>query len=221
MFFDGIMERLGPNGTLCVPTFTYSFPRGEAYEPDAPSQMGMFAEWVRLRGWRSPDPCYSVAAVGELAQELTEYAPENSFDSQASFWARLKDLPGKILNLNFDAGSTFVHYVERDMNVPYRFDKTFVGAVREGGSVRLARRSTIWVRYLDDALEARFEAFDALARQEGLFQTARLGRGEMGVIDADQTYGLIYNTLLKRPWFLTKAEVLGVEPDPARFSELR
>lgn len=222
MFFDAIMERIGPNGTLCVPTFTYSFPRGEVYDPMAGSpEMGMFSEWVRVKGWRSPDPCYSVAAIGDEAQELTEYAPENSFDSQASFWARFRDLNGKILNLNFDAGSTFVHYVERDMNVPYRFDKTFMGVVREGGTSHLARRSTIWVRYLDDALEARFEAFDALARGCGLFHTVKLGRGEMGVIGANETYGLIYNTLPSRPWFLTKAEVIGVEPDPAKFSELR
>ena len=221
MFFDCIMERIGGHGTLCVPTFTYSFPRGEAYSPDCPSKMGAFSEWVRVRGWRSPDPCYSVAAVGDEAQFLTECAPENSFDSQASFWARLRDMDGKILNLNFDAGSTFVHYVERDMNVPYRFDKTFMGCISEGGTSRLARRSTIWVRYLDDALEARFEAFDALAREQGLFHTEPLGRGEMGVIGANETYGLIYNTLLTRPWFLTKAEVLGVTPDPTKFRELR
>jgi hypothetical protein len=87
--------------------------------------------------------------------------------------------------------------------------------------VKWTTRSTIWVRYLDDALEARFEAFDALAREYGVFQTAKMGRGEMGVISAHETYALIEETLPKRPWFLTKAEVLGVTPDPVRFSELR
>jgi aminoglycoside 3-N-acetyltransferase len=220
MFFDAIMERLGPNGTLCVPTFTYSFPRGEVYDPEAGApEMGIFANWVRVRGWRSPDPSYSVAVVGCLAQELTENAPENSFDRNASFWSLFHGFGGKVLNLNFDAGSTFIHWVERQLDVPYRFDKTFAGTVRYDGLRTVY--STIWVRYLDDALEARFEAFDALARERGMFQTERLGRGEMGVISAHDTYRLIEETLPSRPWFLTKAEVLGVEPDPARFSELR
>ena len=35
------------------------------------------------------------------------------------------------------------------------------------------------------------------------------------------TFKLIEETLPSRPWFLTKAEVLGVTPDPAKFSELR
>ena len=36
-------------------------------------------------------------------------------------------------NLNFDAGSTFVHYVERSLKVPYRFDKSFSGIFRRKG----------------------------------------------------------------------------------------
>jgi aminoglycoside 3-N-acetyltransferase len=127
---------------------------------------------------------------------------------------------GKVLNLNFDAGSTFVHWVERELKVPYRFDKRFRGTILHCG-VEYPGRSTIWVRYLDDALEASFEAFDRLARERGMFKTERLGRGELGVISASDTYKLIEETLPSRPWFLTKAEALGVTPDPVRFSELR
>jgi aminoglycoside 3-N-acetyltransferase len=222
MFFDAIMERLGPNGTLCVPTFTYSFskPEPEVFDwEDGPSKMGMFAEWVRSRGLRSADPCYSVVAVGAKA-DITSLVAENSFDTRASFFGRLWIEEGKVLNLNFDAGSTFVHWVEREMDVPYRFDKTFKGVIRGCGN-DIDVRSTIWVRYLDDALDAEFTAFDRLARERGMFKTATLGRGEMGVISAHDTYNLIKETLPSRPWFLTKAEVLGVEPDPARFSALR
>ena len=222
MFFEAIMRRI-PGGTLCVPTFTYSFPKGEVYDPDrTASKMGMFAEWVRSASAtsRSLDPCYSVAAIGSLARELVEYVPENSFDACDSFFARFDEAGGKVLNLNFDAGSTFVHWAERMLRVPYRFDKTFDG-VTHIRDEKCRVYSTIYVRYLDDALEARFEAFDALAREQGKFVTAKLGRGEMGVISAEDAYNLIAETLPKRPWFLTKAEAMGVEPDPAKFSELR
>ena len=112
--------------------------------------------------------------------------------------------------MNFDAGSTLAHYVERELKVPYRFDKSFHGTIRENGADRSAR-SVIWVRYLsDDALVAAFEPFDTLARARGLFPTRPLGRGSIGVISARDTYDLIAQTLPVRPWFLTKAEAMGI-----------
>ncbi len=212
IFLEEILARVGPNGTLAVPTFTYSFPRREIFDiRRTSSNMGAFSEWVRRHpgAVRSCDPCYSVAAIGAEAEQLTRDVSTNSFDHN-SFFGRFSRRNGKILNLNFDAGSTFVHFVERKLNVPYRFDKTFVGVVRDN-SVDCSVSSTIWVRYLsDDSLEAAFEAFDEAARAEGLFVTAPLGRGQLGTISADATEDLIRRLIVHRPWFLTRAEKLGV-----------
>jgi aminoglycoside 3-N-acetyltransferase len=212
VFLEEILRRVAPGGTLVVPTFTYSFPRREVFDIEASrSAMGTFAEWLRKRSdaSRSCDPCYSVAAVGARASEMTGDVSSNSFDEN-SFFSRFAACNGKVLNLNFDAGSTFIHYVERKIGVPYRFDKTFYGTIREGG-VERAAHSTIWVRYLsDNALEAAFEPFDAIARAEGLFAVARLGRGAVGAISAQAVADIIVRTLPQRPWFLTKAEQCGV-----------
>lgn len=211
LFVESVIERIGPEGTLVVPTFTYSFPKGEVFDPDATaSDMGMFSEWVRrhAEAQRSLDPCYSVAAIGGAATGLTADTPENSF-GRGSFFDRFYHAGGKVLNFNFDAGSTFVHYVERCLDVPYRFDKTFTGRILVRGEGR-AERCTIWVRYKsDDALVAAFEPFDRIARQKGLFETRPLGRGEVGVISAKDTFNLIADTLSTRPLFLTRAEVLA------------
>lgn len=212
LFAEAVFEHIGSEGTLTVPTFTYSFPRNEVFDPDtSASNMGMFAEWVRKHpdARRSVDPSYSIAALGGSADMLTKDAPENSF-AEGSFFDRFYKLGGKILNFNFDAGSTFVHYVERCLDVPYRFDKTFRGTLRLKGENRKAK-NTIWVRYLsDDSLVAAFEGLDELARAEGVFHTQRLGRGEIGVITAADTYDLIARALPHRPWLLTKAEALGI-----------
>lgn len=212
LFADAVFERIGEEGTLTVPTFTYSFPRNEIFDPDTTaSNMGMFAEWVRKHpeAYRSIDPSYSIAALGGSARTLTVDAPENSFGA-GSFFDRFYRAGGKIMNFNFDAGSTFVHYVERCLDVPYRFDKTFSGTLRLKGEETQAQ-NTIWVRYLsDDALAAAFEGLDELAREKGLFYTRKLGRGEIGVFSAADTYDLIARTLPHRPWLLTKAEALGV-----------
>ncbi len=209
---EAILARIAPGGTLVVPTFTYSFPNREIFDVrNSASKMGAFAEWLRRHpeARRSADPCYSVAALGARAAALTQDVPENSF-GPGSFFDRFHRAGGKILNMNFDAGSTLVHYVERALRVPYRFDKVFAGTIREEGRDRSAR-SVIWVRYLsDDALAAAFEPFDRLARERGLFATRPLGRGSIGVISSRDTYQLIAETLPKRPLFLTRAEALGV-----------
>ena len=71
---------------------------------------------------RSYDSSYSVLGIGKNALRMIENAPINSF-GENSFFERFYQSEEKILNLNFDAGSTLIHYFERLLNVPYRFDK--------------------------------------------------------------------------------------------------
>jgi aminoglycoside 3-N-acetyltransferase len=212
IFFDALMDRLGPSGTLIVPTYTYSFPRGDTFDPGTTSSgMGLFAEWVREHpdSRRSADPSYSIAAIGANAVFHTADAPENSF-GPGSHFHRLRDAEAKLLKLNHP-GCTYIHYVEREFGVPYRFDKSFVGTLLENGD-RRASRSTIWVRYLsDDTLVHRPYGFEAVAREQEKMVSHRLGRGEITMISCRDAYDLIADTLPKRPWFLTAAESMGVD----------
>lgn len=214
MFFDALMQRMGCKGTVVVPSFTYSFPRRQTFELslEAP-EMGLFAEWIRQRpeARRSLDPSYSVAAIGDKADLLTEDAPQNSF-SKAGFFGRFAHENGLILNLNFDAGSTFLHYLEREMDVPYRFDKTFEGVIRNDGMETLCE-NTIYVRYLSSDLTApAFEPFHREATERGYFKTQPLGRGSFGSIRAGDCDKLLADILPQRPWFLTAADGYGVIP---------
>ena len=105
-----------------------------------------------------------------------------------------------------------MHYVERKLGVPYRFDKMFSGLFRKGNTEE-KRNATIWVRYWAKGTEAKFEPFDQLAREKGLYKTTKIGRGFVGMISAEDTYRLIKDTLPSRPWFLTQAEETGLAPD--------
>jgi len=213
-FTEALLDRLGPDGTLVVPVFTYSFPKGEVFDPaEAASSMGAFSEWIRQHqgARRSHDPSYSVAALGARADELTREVPENSFGSD-SFFERFDRLEGAICNLNFDAGSTYLHYLEREMQVPYRFDKTFEGTICRDGTERVAR-NTIYVRYLsDDLTAAAFEPFHKVALARGDFQTHPLGRGQVGVIRSTACRRLLEEVLPDRPWLLTRADGTGHDP---------
>ena len=112
-FFEALINKIGRNGTIVVPSFSYSFPQKKIFFPEHPvPEMGIFSNWIfgLSESYRSIDPCYSISAIGKLAKKLTINSPENSFDEKGFFGRFLKN-NGVILNFNFDAGSTLIHFM--------------------------------------------------------------------------------------------------------------
>jgi len=212
-FFKVIQSLIGSKGTIVVPAFTYSFPRKQKFNLNSQIvEMGIFSEWLRQKpdSLRSLDPSYSVVAWGEKAKFFTNQVPENSFGPD-SFFDRFDKQEGVILNLNFDAGSTYLHYLERESNVSYRFDKTFEGLIASGDA-DIKSKSTIYVRYMHDLTHPQFEKFDVIARQKGKFFTSKLGRGEIGLIRARECREIFENSLIDSPYLLTRGSSLKVMP---------
>ena len=205
LILDSFLEVLGVNGTLVVPTFTYSFANGLIFNHlKTASNCGIFSESIRnnQNAIRSADPNISVAAIGKKSVLLTKNVPENAYGAE-SFFDRFYKQNGKICNINFDAGSTFVHYVERRMGVPYRFDKTFSGVYIDEVGNKSRRNSTIWVRHLQHNTKPRFEELSRLVTLRNLFVRAKLGRGFVGCISANNAYSFIQEHLKESPMFLT------------------
>ena len=200
-------EVLGPGGTLVVPTFTYSFCRGQEFDPEkSPSTCGLFTEMFRQmpQALRSQDPIFSVSAIGPKAKSLTENVPEDCFGKE-SFWELLLQNDGLICNLNFDAGSTFIHYVERRLDVPYRFLKRFDGILIRDGQ-KIPKAAYHFCRDLSNPkLKARFELFDFIGREKGLVKTSFAGRGAVVVIRTSDVFDLIKKEIRTIPELLTAA----------------
>lgn len=197
---------IGPQGTIVVPAFTYSPSKDEVFDLNSSiKNMGIFSEWIRRNpsSTRSLDPFYSVAALGDHANELTTGAPENSFGEDC-FFERFLRLNGKILNFNLDAGSTFLHYVERRLSVPYRFDKTFTAKIVVDGKFSTTK-STIWVRdLLDPETEADFAKFDLYCETNRILKRTPLGRGIVTCISARDSYRIVEEQIRSREDFLIR-----------------
>jgi len=129
-FIDTIEEYLGTTGTLILPTFTYSFTKGEIYDIDrSPSNVGMITELFRQRSGvlRSPDPIFSVAASGKNRELFSKCDPYESFGPESVF-NLLHDVNGWILGMGCSINSvTYTHYVEKCCQVDYRYEKRFSG----------------------------------------------------------------------------------------------
>jgi len=213
MYLDAITDAIGPTGTLIVPTYTYSFCRKQTFDPaTTPSAMGLLAEWVRTRpgAVRSADPCFSVALLGRDPDRFCHDLPANSFAPGSTF-DRFTAENGKMLCLNHP-GCTLLHYVERQLAVPYRFDKPFTGTMTVNGNSRTLDWE-IFVRYLsDDRLEHDPHPFVDLIKSTGMARWRPLGRGEALTITARQVFDSVAQALPNAPWLLTEAHAAGHIP---------
>ncbi len=141
---DALLEVLGPEGLLAVPTFTSTFkdeksgPGGKVWNPDTtPSRVGSLTNYVLKQPGRarSDHPTHSLAALGKRA---AEFCAGHSWKEGASTfdrngpWGKLIDWDGKILWLGTDMRTqTAVHVVEDWMQLPYM--SKCIALVEDGG----------------------------------------------------------------------------------------
>lgn len=126
-----VLQQLGPRGTLLVPTFNWDFCWGKPYIHErSMSHLGMFSNSVLFdkRAVRSIHPMFSFAGIGENTGKIFSQIGSSSFGSNSVF-ERLLRHNIKIILVNCRSDIAFVHYVEQQKKVGYRFMKYFRGDV--------------------------------------------------------------------------------------------
>lgn len=203
-FKDAIFQVIGTKGTLVMPTFSYSFCNNEIFDKDKTSTIcGIFSELLLSdnQSIRSDDPNFSIAGIGENAEYFTKDAPQHSFGKN-SFWERFLQRNGKICNFNFDSGSTLIHYVEKLLNVPYRYDKAFIGKSIVNG----IREVKTYYHFVYDKSKPNngpnFIKLDEKAKKNGMVKISNLGKGQIVCINAREMVELIKKELDRNPTFL-------------------
>lgn len=208
VFFITIMDVIGEEGTLIVPTFTYSFMKKETFDPRvSSSNMGMFSEYVRKLSntLRSLDPNFSIAAIGKNAGYYTTIESKHSFDKN-SFFDKFFQRNGIFINMNLDAGTTFVHYIEKTIEVPYRFDKEFCGAVNYNNEVL----NDCFTHFVYDHSKIEntpdFSRIEPSLISKGLLNVTKLGLGRLISFSSVDYFYSIVNDYILNPSFLIKGK---------------
>ncbi|HWL53190.1 MAG TPA: AAC(3) family N-acetyltransferase [Chthoniobacteraceae bacterium] len=130
---DALLEVLGPEGTLLMPTFVQSwlcFEKGPArnrevipYHKDAPIFTGTIPNAFLKRAgvFRSAHVSHSVAGIGPLAERcLLEHGATDAPVGKTSPWAQLHELGGKMVFLGAPLSAcAFLHYLEDEVGADY------------------------------------------------------------------------------------------------------
>jgi aminoglycoside 3-N-acetyltransferase len=127
-----LIDYLGPNGTLIIPTFNFTSWSNNHYFDiaETPSEMGILTEIARNRddGVRTKHPIYSFMIFGKMKDEFLECSDKEAFGDNSVF-ALFHKLNGNILSIGLDFNSSFTltHFVELNSGVNYRRVKEFSG----------------------------------------------------------------------------------------------
>ena len=131
-FIQALIDLIGDQGTIVVPTFTYSFTTSKQYDiENSISEVGKFSEKFRniKKAIRSRNPIFSVASIGKLSKKIKKLSEITSFGSQSIFDFLYKN-NGKIFCIGCSFNRvTFTHFVEEKLKIKYRYHKKFDGRI--------------------------------------------------------------------------------------------
>jgi aminopeptidase-like protein/aminoglycoside N3'-acetyltransferase len=188
---DAILEVIGPDGTLIMPTFNYDFLKGVVWDMrTSPSQMGILTELMRqdLRARRMFHPIYSMAAIGEHADELAAHRSNDCF-GETTIFKKLRDWDAKILiiGLPYSKSITFLHHCEQVAGVDYRFLKEFHGTAVDAQGKAHETTVTMFVRDVDRGVVLDFEPIGALLDSQ-VVNKKKIGLGDVRLMKCNDVF---------------------------------
>lgn len=206
-FVDLLKDVVGPEGTIAMPTFTYSATEDKTFDVNnSPSTVGALTEYFRkLPGVvRTIEPILSVAIWGKRKKYLSDIG--NDSYGKKSFFDRFHKLKGKILLLG-TRSCTFFHHIERMHGVPYRFAKKFKGIIRNQGKTYEAK-FVYYARRLDRKKNTSHFSIAAedMARS-GLLRKIKVGRSAIATVRSDVLFKEVFKNLDRDPEYYLKSDL--------------
>ncbi len=203
---DALLDVLGEEGTLIMPTFNFDFCKGKPWDVrNTPSHMGILTELVRQdpRSKRVFHPIYSFAIIGRHADFLTRERYKSSYGENSVF-AKLRQLDGKIMvvGLSYNDSMTFFHHVEEMEGVDYRYMKEFTGLVTDEEGNTYEDTFTMLVRDIERGVHTMVDPMGALMEEAGVIQVRKIGEAKVSLMNANEVYEFTAREMRRDPRLL-------------------
>jgi len=174
--FQSLMERLGSEGTLLAPSFSYDYARnGTPYHHESsPSEVGPFTEYLRTRAgaFRSIHPLNSLVGVGKHAQAILKNVGRAGYGVRSPYM-RLGEYDTKFAFLGTRFTElTYVHHLEQLYGVNYMYNKLYNTPVHKDGVV-LPGPWLCFVRYLGIGVSTDLSPLETALRDKGMLKESK------------------------------------------------
>jgi len=211
---DALLEAIGPEGTLVLPTLTFNIVNANNPVFDVrstPSVVGRITEVFRQRDGvvRSLHPTHSCAAAGPLADALTEgHEKDITPCGRRSPFARLIDKDGRIVFLGVDLScNTTFHALEEMACVPWLFDRwEDLYTIGYDG-----RKIPVPSRRHSSGMSRDFQKMEPVLERASVLTRGKIGAAEVRVVDAQAMEKVVLGRLAQDPFLLLSQDVAARE----------
>lgn len=207
---DSLLEALGEEGTLLMPTFNFDFCKGSDWDVrETPSQMGYMTNLARLdpRASRVFHPIYSFAVIGKHAEAFGNLRYKSSYGANSAF-AKLRKLEGKIMviGLSYNDSMTFFHHIEELEGVDYRYLKDFTGNITDWDGNTTVDTYQMLVRDIDQGVQTMVDPMGALFEEAGISKVHKIGQADVKLMNANEVYEFTVREMKRDPYLLYQIE---------------
>jgi len=206
-----IAHLLGPDGTLMMPTFTYSYSgiwHVAPFDPDETPGIsnGVLSETLRKfpGALRSAHPTYSVAAIGKHAERITKDKENAAPLGRGSSYGIALELNARILLIGVgNDRNSLLHYAEVMAGLPYN-DIPFrefwgrTAIVKKGGEITECPLPDEFPGCSDN-----FGVVDPYLEEKGILAPGKIGSADSSLMSAHDMVNAVVEKLHQEPaWLL-------------------
>lgn len=218
LFLDAIKKVLGPQGTILVPAYSYTFGDSSKSNPKifdpqtTPSAVGPFPEFfLKQEGVvRSLDPMVSVAGIGPATEILFKDLPATSYGKDCVFARLVKHPNSKCVSVGLGPNwAPFLHHADWLAQVPFRYDKTLYGGIKRPTGIEYLD----WVYAVRAPIgESRADAhaLGKKATDADIWTHAPLGRARLYACHYKQYFEFTMGLLEDDKWLTAKGPACDV-----------
>lgn len=193
-------------GTVLVPTYTYSSIKSKNFNPDtSKSELGQFSEFFRIYPGvvRTSHPIFSFSVYGKNKEIFLNTKLSDCFGNGTIF-DKFYKFNGKILCIGCSIDrSTFVHYVEQKIKVSYRYFKNFYFNLIIKG-IKKKIKTKYFVRRLSFKTEVDLSLLKIMALKSNTLKQCNIGRFPISSISSQSFFRIAKNLYDLNPYSLIK-----------------
>ena len=199
-FIDGLIDQVGPDGTIIFPTYNWDFCNGIAFDINkTPSKTGSLGQYSLKRTdfRRTAHPIYSFSVYGRYQDLFCSMNNTESFGEDSPF-AALKKLKCKnyMIDVTLKGCFTYMHYAEQASGVVhYRYHKNFTADYTDSENHTSKRTYSMFVRDLDLDVFNTVDPIEKDFIDDGAEDIIRINSSVIRVVYLDKALDILLNDI--------------------------